>query len=589
MSANRDSAAASLPADVASCHEMLQGFARTLQERDRRIAELEAAVDALIRQRYAPKRERYVNPDQQLLFDEPGEIAEPPQSPTEDSSDEDTSGKKKRRGGKGRRLLDENVPREKLRHKLTDEQKVCPKCGAPLVIVLVNGLLQWAHRPAEIYGIQHVHEKGFCQCCHEHVVVADKPPQMIEKGAADASLLAHLTTSNKGDHLPTYRYEEISLRHGWWLPRSTQVGWLRQTAVTAVILYSWMASRLLGGRLLGTDATGVRVLEPGTGQAQKGNVWVYCGQREVCPYLVYEYTRNGDGEAPRRFLEGYAGYLQADAASVFDQLYRGGTIFEVACGAHMRRYFYKARHSAALEAHRALVYFRQLYMLERELAGVSDDERRALRQERAMPILDEFKAWLDALAPVVVPKTEIAAAVSYALNQWEAFMRYCDQGWLLIDNTRSERALRPIAVGRHNWLFFGSDGGGRTGAILYSLVCSAKANRVHPYFYLEDVYRRLPKIREHGSLLPVLKDACRRVELPDGTRPRLELLDSPLDYLRILKDHPRPLIERMREDSQLDPTLVAGLNALLPDHWLAEHPHAYLEINRRTRIVGEAA
>lgn len=589
MSVNQDTAAASLPDDVASCHEMLQGLAQTLQERDRRIAELEAAMDALIRQRYAPKRERYVDPDQQLLFDEPGEIAEPPEPSDGESSNDDSSGKTKRRGGKGRRLLDENVPREDLLHKLTAEQKVCPKCDAPLVIVLVDGLLQWAHRPAEIYGIQHVHEKGFCQCCHEHVVVADKPPQMIEKGAADASLLAHLTTSNKGDHLPTYRYEEISLRHGWWLPRSTQVGWMTQTAVTAVILYSWMVSRLLKGKLLGTDATGVRVLEPGTGQAQKGTVWVYCGQQEVCPYLVYEYTRGGDGEAPRRFLDGYAGYLQADAASVFDQLYRGGTIFEVACGAHMRRYFYKARHSAPLEAHRALVYFRQLYMLERELAGAADDERRALRQQRAMPILDEFKAWLDELAPVVVPKTEIAAAVTYALNQWDAFVRYCEHGWLLIDNTRSEQALRPIAVGRNNWLFFGSDNGGRTGAILYSLVCSAKANRVHPYFYLEDVYRRLPMIRQQESLLPVLKDACTQVELADGTRPRLELMDSPLDYLRVLKDHPRPLIERMRDDSQLAPTLVAELDALLPDRWLAEHPEAYLEINRRTRIVGEAA
>ena len=587
MSSNQETAAVSLPNDVTSCHEIIKGLLASLDEKDQRIANLEAAMDALIRQRYAPKRERYVDPDQQRLFDEPGEIAEPPEPSDEDN--DDSSGKKKRGGGKGRRLLDENVPREDLLHKLTAEQKVCPKCGVPLVIVLVDGLLQWAHRPAEIYGIQHVHEKGFCQCCHEHVVVADKPPQMIEKGAADASLLAHLTTANKGDHLPTYRYEEISLRHGWWLPRSTQVGWLTQTAVTAVVLYSWMASRVLGGKLLGTDATGVRVLEPGTGQAQKGTVWVYCGQREVCPYLVYEYTRGGDGEAPRRFLDGYAGYLQADAASVFDQLYRGGTIFEVACGAHMRRYFYKARHSAPLEAHRALGYFRQLYMLERELAAAADDERRALRQQQAMPILDEFKAWLDALTPMVVPKTEIATAVGYALNQWDAFVRYCDHGWLLIDNTRSERALRPIAVGRNNWLFFGSDNGGRTGAILYSLVCSAKANRVHPYFYLEDVYRRLPMIRQQESLLALLRDACGQVELPDGTRPRIELMDSPLDYLRILKDHPRPLIECMRQDSQLDSTLVAELNALLPDRWLAEHPETYLEINRRTRIVGEAA
>lgn len=124
---------------------------------------------------------------------------------------------------------------------------------------------------------------------------------------------------------------------------------------------------------------------------------------------------------------------------------------------------------------------------------------------------------------------------------------------------------------------------------MYSLVCSAKANRVHPYFYLEDIYRRLPKIRQHESLLPVLRDACGQVELPGGARPRLELLDSPLDCLRILKDHPRPLIERLRADSQLDPALVAELNALLPDRWLSEHPEAFLEINRRTRIVGEAA
>jgi hypothetical protein len=434
-----------------------------------------------------------------------------------------------------------------------------------------------------------MHEKGFCNCCHDHVVVADKPPQMIEKGAADASLLAHLTTSKQGDHLPLYRYEEISLRNGWWIPRSTQVGWLYQTSLTAVLLYAWMASRVLNGRLINTDATGAPVLEPGAGQVQKGTVWVYCGQPEVCPYLIYDYTRTGEGEAPRRFLKGYEGYLQADAASVFDQLYLRGTIFEVACAAHMRRYFYKARHSAALEAHRALVYFRQLYMLERELSEATDEVRRTIRREQALPILEEFKAWLDEQSQVVVPKTEIAAAVRYSLNQWDAFVRYCDEGWLLIDNTRSERSLRPIAIGRRNWLFFGSDGGGRTGAILYSLVASCKANRVHPHAYLEDLYRRLPKIREHESLLPVLRAACEQVELADGTRPDVDSMSNPLDYLRILKDHPRPLIELLRDDGRLDVEVRDELNRLLPDRWLANHPAARLEINRRMRLVGEEA
>ena len=177
----------------------------------------------------------------------------------------------------------------------------------------------------------------------------------------------------------------------------------------------------------------------------------------------------------------------------------------------------------------------------------------------------------------------------YALNQWEAFVRYCEQGWLLIDNTRSERALRPIAIGRSNWLFFGSDGGGRTGAILYSQVASCKANRVHPYYYLEDVYTRLPMIREHTSLLPILRQACEQVELDDGSRPQLGSMERPLDYLRVLKDYPRPLIELMRDETALDPGVVEELNALLPNHWLDAHQKARLEINRSTRLVGEVA
>ena len=590
MSPEKDTRSHSLPNDVTSCHEMIKGLLQTLAEREGRVNELESTVDALIRERYRPKRERYTDPNQLPLFNDDA-VANADEPPADESpqQDDDRGAKKKRRGGTGRRRLDANARREKEIHRLRDDQKHCRQCGAVLVIVLVKGAEQWGFRPAEVFGIDHFHEKGFCNCCHEHVEQADKPPQMIEKGAADASLLAHLTTSKQGDHLPLYRYEEISLRHGWWLPRSTQAGWLYQTSLTGVILYGWMASRLFQGKLIGTDATGVSVLEPGAGQVQKRTISVYCGQQEVCPFLIYDYTLTGEGKASRRFLQGYEGYLQADAASVFDQLFLRGTILEVACAAHMRRYFYKSRHSAPLEAHRGLVYFRQLYMLERELADVSGEERCAQRQERALPILGEFKAWLDEQASLVIPKTEIASAVRYSLNQWQAFERYCEQGWLLIDNTRSERALRPIAIGRNNWLFFGSDGGGRTGAILYSLVASCKANRVHPYHYLEDVYRRLPMIREHASLLPVLRQACEQVTFDDGSRPRLESMDRPLDYLRVLKDHPRPLIELMRDETRFDAGVVDELNALLPNHWLEANPQARLEINRRKRIVGEVA
>jgi transposase len=559
---------------------------QTLSEKDQRIGELEEFVDRLIRERYGRKSERY-DPSQLVLFvseaDDESPVAEEPEV------DPPVSPPKRRRGGRGRRRLDPKARRVEKIHRLRADQRQCPKCGSVLTIALIEGKLCWAYQPAEIFGVQHMLEKGFCNCCHEHVQVADTPPAMIEKGAADASLLSHLTTSKQGDHLPLYRYEEISLRNGWWIPRSTQAGWLQQTAVTAVILYAWMASRVLRGKLIGTDATGVAVLNPGAGQVRKGTVWTYCGQQEVCPYLIYDYWPSGEGEAPRRFLQGYEGFLQADAASVFDQLFQKGAILEVACAAHMRRYFYKARHSAPLHAHRALGYFRQLYMLERELADVPDTERRAERRRRALPLLEEFKAWLDELAPHVIPKTEIATAVGYSLNQWKAFKRYCDEGWLLIDNTRSERALRPIAIGRSNWMFFGSDSGGHTGAILYTLVASSKANRVHPYHYLQDVYERLPKIREHATLLPLLQEACAEVTYPDGTRPNLTTLQSALDCLRVLKDHPRPLIERMRDPSRLDAAIVDELTALLPDHWHDTHPEYHLEINRKTRLVGDAA
>ena len=584
MPADQDAHPTSFPQDIAACHAMLQGVFQSLAEKDKRIGQLEAIVEQLIHQQRGHKSERY-DPRQFTLFEpdsgEDSSVAEP--------SEEQTPPPAKRRGGTGRRRLDPKARRVQRIHRLQEDQKHCTKCGSALTITVVEGKLCWAYQPAEIYGIQHLHEKGFCNGCHEQVQQADKPPEMIEKGAADASLLAHLTTSKQGDHLPLYRYEEISLRNGWWIPRSTQAGWLRQTAVTAVILYAWMASRILEGKLIGTDATGASVLDPGAGEVRKGTIWTYCGQREVCPYLIYDYWPTGEGDAPRRFLQGYKGYLQADAASVFDQLFRQGTVLEVACGAHMRRYFYKARHSAPLEAHRALGYFRQLYLLERELAEVSHEDRCAERRIRALPLLEKFKSWLDELAPQVVPKTELATAVGYALNQWEAFVRYCEEGWLIIDNTRSERALRPIAIGRNNWLFFGNDGGGHTGAILYSLVASCKANRVHPYAYLKDVYERLPKIREHASMLPLFRKACAEVRFADGSRPNLGVFPSSLDCLRVLKNHPRPLIELMRTPSQLDRSIVDELTALLPDRWHATHPEFHLEINRKTRLVGDAS
>jgi hypothetical protein len=174
-------------------------------------------------------------------------------------------------------------------------------------------------------------------------------------------------------------------------------------------------------------------------------MWIYCGQLEVCPYLIYEYTRTKEGRHARQFLQGFRGYLQADAASTFDQLYVDELIWEVGCAAHMRRYFYNARHEDSKRAYIALAYFRRLYKLERELKEYPSDVRRARRRADALPILAALKRQLDQWAGHVLPASQFGKAVQYASNHWEALLRYCDEGWLIIDNTRSERALRTIA------------------------------------------------------------------------------------------------------------------------------------------------
>ncbi len=253
----------------------------------------------------------------------------------------------------------------------------------------------------------------------------------------------------------------------------------------------------------------------------------------------------------------------------------------------MRRYFFDAKLGAPVRANVALAYFRRLYLIERELKGRPADERLSVRRSTCLPLLAEFKEWIDEQAQSALPASDIGRALRYAQNHWEAFVRYCDEGWLIIDNTRSERALRTIVVGRHNWLFYGSDAGGRTGAILSTLVGSAKANQVSTYAYLKDVFERLPCVRQHASLLPLLVSACERVRLPDGTAPNMAPLEDPIDYLRVLKDYPRVLVDQMQRQSLPD-DLAAELDSLLPDRWLQAHPEHFLPINRRTRLVGDS-
>ena len=283
--------------------------------------------------------------------------------------------------------------------------------------------------------------------------------------------------------------------------------WMRACADLASPLYDLMKQGVLGSKAVQTDDTPVPVLDPALPRTRTGRIWTYVGDDDH-PFTVYDYTPNRSRDGPEEFLKEFRGYLQADAYSGYDHFYqqpeRG--IVEVACWAHSRRRFFEAQSSDLMRSTVMLAYIRLLYDIEREARDrhLDPDGRRALRQEKAQPILQDIRTYLEREHPQVLPKSPEGQAIAYTLSNWQALTRYCEDGDLEIDNNGAERSLRGVAVGRKNWMFYGSDQGGRTAAVLTSLIATCKRLHIDPFAYLRDIFERIsshPKKRL-GELLP---------------------------------------------------------------------------------------
>jgi transposase len=348
------------------------------------------------------------------------------------------------------------------------------------------------------------------------VIAALRPPLPIAKGLPGPGLLAHLIVSKCVDHLPLHRLERVYERQGFFMHRSTLCDWMAASAQLLRPLYELLVRAVLQSRALHTDDTPVKMQALGTHQLTTARLWAYLGDA-AHPYNVFDFTTNHKRDGPQQFLAHYQGYLHADAFSGYDGLYlpdpRTATarIIEVACNAHARRKFYEARTSDALRAHQALAYYRQLYELERQAKEFSDAQRQQMRQELAVPILNQFHTWLEALRAEVLPKSPLAEAVGYALNHWTALVRYTEAGFLSIDNNGTEREMKRIAIGRKNWLTVGSPRGGETAAILFSFTSTCQRLGVEPWRYLRDVLERLP-IHPREQLAELLPDEWARAQ-----------------------------------------------------------------------------
>ncbi len=364
----------------------------------------------------------------------------------------------------------------------------------------------------------------------EVVIAAPKPAMPIPKGLPGPGLLAHLIVSKYTDHLPLHRLERAYERQGLFLHRSTLCDWLGACADLLRPLYDLMGSVVLQSRALHTDDTAVKMQEPVTHLLSTARLWVYLGDA-AHPYNVFDFTVNRKRDGPQKFLANYQGYLHADAFSGYDGLYlpdrrtAAGRIIEVACNAHARRKFYEARGSDALRSHQALAYYRQLYELERQARDFSDAQRFQMRQDLAVPILRQFHAWLEAQRPQVLPKSPIAEALGYALNNWAALVRYTEAGFLAIDNNVAEREMKRVAIGRKNWLFVGSPRGGQTAAVLMSFTSTCQRLGVEPWAYLQVVLTRLPTTPA-GQLSDLLPDHWQAIRRAEATPPAVPATDT---------------------------------------------------------------
>lgn len=391
-----------------------------------------------------------------------------------------------------RRPLPDHLPREEVVHGPAVEDCRCPRCGGAMRRLGEDVTEVLEYVPARFKVIRHIRPKFSCRSC-ETITQAPMPSMPIERGRPGPGLLAHVLVSKYADHLPLYRQAEIYAREGVDLDRSTLADWVGKAAWLVRPLVDVLAREVMSTDRLFADDTPVPVLAPGTGKTKTGRLWVYVRDdrahaSKTPPAVLYRYSPDRKGERPREHLKDFSGFLQADGYAGFDGLYESGHVAEVACWAHVRRKFFDVHqaHGSAI-AREALDRIGALYAIEAEIRGRPPDDRLRTRQARAGPLLDELKTWLEATRPKLSGKSDLAGAMRYALGRWDALTRYCDDGRLEIDNNAAERSVRPLALGRKNYLFAGSDAGGRRAATVYSLIETAKLNGFDPQAYLRDL------------------------------------------------------------------------------------------------------
>jgi transposase len=476
---------APLPDDVPTLQQMVRELLAELARLRAENAELRRRLDEAIKHRFGRRSERQRPPPRRRDDKAP---------PARDEH--------------GRAPLPAHLERREVVLDLTEAERLCPCCGKPRVCIGAQASEQLDMEPAKVFVRRTVRKTYACQGCDPEAVPAEQrfqtagpgPLGPIAKGLCGPGLLAAVLTAKFADHTPLHRFAAQLARSGVVIACSTLGGWVKQAADLLDPLYQLMHRRLLLSRVIHSDDTTVKLRVAGASRAGKAHLWTYIGEADY-PYVLFHFTADYTARGPQEFLEGYQGYLQADALAQYECLYGAARVKHVCCLAHARRKFVAAAEGGDESAHEALGLIRKLYAVEHELPPLlppSDDpaqrdlrrqreeQRRDLRRRQAGPILAGWKRWLEEQKPQALSKSALGQAIGYALSNWEALTRYLEAGYLAIDNNLSERILRAIALGRNNWVQLGSEAGGETAAVLYTMALTCKHLLIDPFAYLRE-------------------------------------------------------------------------------------------------------
>jgi len=476
---------------------------QSIERKEALIGQLRREIARLRRLQFSARSER-MDPEQRQLFEETmaADIAAVEAQLEALSAEGQSSGQiQQPRKASGRKPLPEHLARVEVRHE--PACCTCPQCDGALVAIGEHVSERLACKPLDFYVRRDVYPQYACKAC-EQVVAEPVAAAIIERGQADASLLAQVTIAKYVDHLPLYRQEAIFERAGHAIARSTLAQWVGECGVQLQPLVDALAAEMRSHDVLHADETPVAMLKPAhlrDGKTHRAYLWSYCTtQFNPLKAVVFDFADSRGGQHVRDFLglpgtqqnPGWQGKLVTDDFSGYKACFELG-VTEVGCMAHARRKFHElwANHQSQV-GEQALKFFARLYEVEREVADCDPQQRCEVRRRRSRHVVDALHQWLRQTRQKVPEGSATAKAIGYSLNRWAALTRYIDDGELPIDNNWVENQIRPIAIGRNNWLFAGSLRAGKRAAAIMSLVHSARLNGHEPYAYLRDVLERLP-------------------------------------------------------------------------------------------------